>query len=72
MRQELDIIFKYSPFKTKNDLIANFDEITEPNGTLIMIHDLRLHSDGESELDFETDQYDIQVRDMRVDLSDSK
>jgi hypothetical protein len=37
-----------------------------------MIYQLRLHSDGETELDFEADQNDIQVRDIRVDLADSK
>ena len=52
--------------------MANFDEIRGDSGTLVAVHELHLTSGGESELDFETDVYDIQVRDLRFDLTCSK
>ena len=66
---EVEVILKYSPFKTKNELFANFDKI-KSNGTIVMIHTLKLDSEtGLPELDFESDPEDILMRNFEVDYS---
>jgi len=59
---EMDLIFKYSPFKNKDELEAQFDKIKSESGTLCNIFNLKLNEDGETELDIETDPEDILMR----------
>jgi MORC family CW-type zinc finger protein len=65
---ELDIILKHSPYKTNEELFAEFDKITTSSGTLVTIYNLKLNIEGDSELDFTTDKYDIQMSDLDVDF----
>ncbi|RNA40245.1 MORC family CW-type zinc finger 2-like [Brachionus plicatilis] len=66
--QELEILFKYSPFKNLESLIAQFDKI-EKNGTLVMIYNLKYRlRDEQTELDFESKEDDILIRDQEVEF----
>uniref|UniRef100_A0A8C0HTR3 MORC family CW-type zinc finger protein 1 n=1 Tax=Balaenoptera musculus TaxID=9771 RepID=A0A8C0HTR3_BALMU len=56
---ELSIIYKYSPFKTKAELMQQFDVIYGKCGTLLVIYNLKLLLSGEPELDVKTDKEDI-------------
>ncbi|XP_061579364.1 MORC family CW-type zinc finger protein 3a [Cololabis saira] len=59
-------ILHYSPFKTKEELLAEIDTINSPwskekTGTRVIIWNLRRTSIGTTEFDFETDRYDIRI-----------
>ncbi|KAI8783313.1 ATPase MORC2 [Biomphalaria glabrata] len=56
---EMEIILKYSPFKTTADFFAQFDRIEGQSGTLVMVYNLKLLDSGDTELDFVTDPNDI-------------
>ncbi|XP_075432962.1 MORC family CW-type zinc finger protein 1 isoform X2 [Ascaphus truei] len=56
---QMSIIWKYSPFKTEWELLQQFDLIYSSHGTLIIIYNLTLMTNGEPELDFITDTSDI-------------
>lgn len=56
---ELSIIYQYSPFKTKAELMKQFDVIYGKCGTLLVIYNLKLLLNGEPELDVKTDKEDI-------------
>ena len=58
---EMEIIFKYSPFKTMEDLLQQFRLITSDSGTLIVLYNLKLSDSGETELDVKSDPYDILI-----------
>jgi hypothetical protein len=58
---EMKIILKYSPFKTMNDLLKQFRLIKSTSGTLIVLYNLKLSDNGETELDIKTDPYDILI-----------
>ena len=58
---EMRLILKYSPFKTMDDLFRQFDSITTPTGTLIVLYNVKLSDTGESELDIRTDPSDILI-----------
>ena len=58
---EMELIFKYSPFKTIEDLFKQFQLITSTNGTLIILYNLKLSDNGQPELDIKTDPYDILI-----------
>jgi len=58
---EMQIILKYSPFKTIEDLFKQFYLITSTSGTLIVLYNLKLSDNGETELDIKTDPYDILI-----------
>lgn len=60
----LEAILQHSIFKKENDLLSQFDAITGKKGTRILIWNIRRNKDGKSELDFDTDQYDILVSDF--------
>jgi hypothetical protein len=65
----MEVIFKYSPFKTKRELFENFERIKSDSGTIVMIYNLKTNGDGETELDFLTDPQDILMRDINVDYT---
>ncbi|XP_038055650.1 ATPase MORC2-like isoform X2 [Patiria miniata] len=56
---EMDLIYKYSPFKTEEEFFAQFDRIEGDSGTLVIIYHMKLMDNGDSELDISTDASDI-------------
>ncbi len=60
---EMDLILKYSPFRTEAELFAQFDRISGENGTLVIIYNLKLLDTGEPEFDFGADPTDIRIAD---------
>uniref|UniRef100_A0A8C6RRE5 Microrchidia 4 n=1 Tax=Nannospalax galili TaxID=1026970 RepID=A0A8C6RRE5_NANGA len=60
----LEAILNYSIFNSENDLLSQFDAIPGKKGTRVLIWNVRRNKDGKSELDFDTDQYDILVSDF--------
>jgi hypothetical protein len=58
---EMQLILKYSPFKTIEDLFKQFNLITSSSGTLIILYNVKLSDNGETELDIKTDPYDILI-----------
>ncbi|KAM9858832.1 ATPase MORC2 isoform 2-T2 [Aulostomus maculatus] len=56
---ETELIYKYSPFKTEQQLMEQFDKIESSSGTLVIIYNLKLMDNREPELDVETDHQDI-------------
>ncbi|XP_078473175.1 ATPase MORC2-like isoform X1 [Lampetra planeri] len=66
---EMDIIFRYSPFKSQEILEQQFKKIHGSSGTLVMVYNLMLMDDGESELDITSDPQDILMRGVQRDLS---
>ncbi|KAB0352771.1 hypothetical protein FD754_017628 [Muntiacus muntjak] len=63
----LEAILNYSIFNSENDLLSQFDAIPGKKGTRVLIWNIRRNKDGKSELDFDTDQYDILVTDFGTD-----
>ncbi len=63
------MILRLTKFKNCKDLLENFQKI-QSSGTFVTIYDLR-YLNGRTELDFETDTPDIQIREVEVncDLS---
>uniref|UniRef100_A0A3Q3M7I5 MORC family CW-type zinc finger 2 n=1 Tax=Mastacembelus armatus TaxID=205130 RepID=A0A3Q3M7I5_9TELE len=56
---ETELIFKYSPFKSEQQLMEQFNKIESSSGTLVIIYNLKLMDNREPELDVETDHQDI-------------
>ncbi|XP_074649126.1 MORC family CW-type zinc finger protein 3-like isoform X2 [Tubulanus polymorphus] len=76
--ENLDVIYKYSPYKCETDILKQFDDITAngPTGTKIVIYNLTKSTDGRYELDFTTNRSDIilsehEVLDNEVQVSDT-
>jgi len=63
-KTEIELILKYSPFKTEHELKRQFDHIKDQTGTLIVIYNLKLLDSGEPELDVRTDETDIRMAEM--------
>ncbi|ONK72044.1 uncharacterized protein A4U43_C04F15100 [Asparagus officinalis] len=60
-KNNLEIILQWSPYCSEDDLLQQFNFMTD-QGTRIVIYNLWDDDQGELELDFDTDQHDIQVR----------
>ncbi|XP_060105054.1 ATPase MORC2 [Heteronotia binoei] len=58
---ETELIYKYSPFKSKQEVLEQFRKITGEKGTLVIIFNLKLMDNGEPELDVTSDPRDIQM-----------
>ena len=56
---EMSLILKYSPFKTKEELLREFDKIDGTNGTLVIVYNMKLLDSGEPELDIKSDPHDV-------------
>uniref|UniRef100_A0AAQ4QDH4 CW-type domain-containing protein n=1 Tax=Gasterosteus aculeatus aculeatus TaxID=481459 RepID=A0AAQ4QDH4_GASAC len=56
---ETELIYKYSPFKNREQLMEQFNKIESSSGTLVIIYNLKLMDSREPELDVETDHQDI-------------
>ena len=57
--QELEIIYRHSPFKTETDIFSQFDKIESDTGTLVILMHMKLLDNGEAELDIASDPTDI-------------
>jgi hypothetical protein len=55
----MEIILKYSPFKTEAQFMKEFDKIEGQSGTLVLVYNLKLLDNGEPELDVKSDPHDI-------------
>ncbi|CAF0727959.1 unnamed protein product [Didymodactylos carnosus] len=64
---EMKLIYKYSPFKTRDELFKQFEQIKSSSGTLIILYNMKLLDNSEPELDIKTDKSDILIdsRDSR-------
>ncbi|NWI53624.1 MORC2 protein, partial [Calyptomena viridis] len=58
---ETELIYKYSPFKSKREVMEQFNKIRSEKGTLVIIFNLKLMDNGEPELDVISDPRDIQM-----------
>ncbi|XP_062942858.1 ATPase MORC2 isoform X1 [Cynocephalus volans] len=58
---ETELIYKYSPFHTEEEVMAQFMKIPGDSGTLVIIFNLKLMDNGEPELDIISDPRDIQM-----------
>ncbi|OMO56951.1 hypothetical protein CCACVL1_26096 [Corchorus capsularis] len=61
----LKTILEWSPFKSKEDLLLQFEDIG-PHGTKVIIFNLWLNDEGIYELAFDDDDEDIRLRDEAV------
>ncbi|CAB3997385.1 MORC family CW-type zinc finger 2 isoform X1 [Paramuricea clavata] len=66
---ELQIILKYSPFKSETELFEYFDKI-KTKGTLVMVFNMKLLDSGETELEPSDD--DIVMRELYEEHVDDK
>ncbi|NXI37472.1 MORC2 protein, partial [Galbula dea] len=58
---ETELIYKYSPFKSEQEVMEQFNKICGEKGTLVIIFNLKLMDNGEPELDVTSDPRDIQM-----------
>ncbi|KAM7089725.1 ATPase MORC2 isoform 1-T1 [Ciconia maguari] len=58
---ETELIYKYSPFKSEQEVMEQFNKIRCEKGTLVIIFNLKLMDNGEPELDVTSDSRDIQM-----------
>ncbi|XP_062360292.1 ATPase MORC2 isoform X2 [Cinclus cinclus] len=58
---ETELIYKYSPFKSEQEVMDQFNKIRGEKGTLVIIFNLKLMDNGEPELDVTSDPQDIQM-----------
>ncbi|NXU53214.1 MORC2 protein, partial [Turnix velox] len=58
---ETELIYKYSPFKSKQEVMEQFNKIPGEKGTLVIIFNLKLMDNGQPELDVTSDPRDIQM-----------
>ena len=46
-QMEMELILKYSPFKTEAQFMSEFDKIESVSGTLVIIYNMKLLDNGE-------------------------
>ncbi|KAK6476566.1 ATPase MORC2A-like isoform X1 [Huso huso] len=56
---ETELIYKYSPFKSEAQVMEQFKKIEGDSGTLVIIYNLKLMDNHETELDVTSDPQDI-------------
>ncbi|KAL3313680.1 ATPase morc2 [Cichlidogyrus casuarinus] len=56
---EMQIIFRYSPFKTIRSINSQFAKLKQSSGTMIIIYNMKLLDNGLPELDILSDPQDI-------------
>ncbi|KAK2663722.1 hypothetical protein Ddye_002296 [Dipteronia dyeriana] len=56
----LSMLLEWSPYSTESELLKQFDDIG-PHGTKVIIYNLWLSDDGNTELDFDTNCEDIRI-----------
>nr|XP_002131683.1 MORC family CW-type zinc finger protein 2 [Ciona intestinalis] len=64
---EINLIMKYSPFRSEHEVLKQFDNIKDQTGTLVVIYNLKLLDSGEPELNVTTDPTDIRMAEMDPD-----
>ncbi|GKV18984.1 hypothetical protein SLEP1_g29287 [Rubroshorea leprosula] len=64
--RNMETIVQWSPFSSERDLLCQFDLIKD-HGTRIIIYNLWEDDEGLSELDFDADPHDIQLRGVNRD-----
>ncbi|XP_062600244.1 ATPase MORC2-like isoform X1 [Saccostrea cucullata] len=65
---EMDIILKYSPFKTEDEFFAQFDKIEGNTGTCVIVYNVKLLDSGDPELDVLSDPTDILLANPESDF----
>jgi len=55
----MELILKYSPFKTEAQFMKEFDKVESSSGTLVIVYNLKLLDSGLPELDVRTEEHDI-------------
>ncbi|XP_008839256.1 ATPase MORC2 [Nannospalax galili] len=58
---ETELIYKYSPFHSEEEVMTQFMKIPGNSGTLVIIFNLKLMDNGEPELDIISNPKDIQM-----------
>jgi len=58
-QQEMELILKYSPFRTEAQFMKEFDKLDGGSGTLVIVYNLKLLDNSDPELDVKTDPFDI-------------
>ncbi|KAL6087272.1 hypothetical protein STEG23_021164 [Scotinomys teguina] len=61
---ETELIYKYSPFHTEREMMAQFMKISGNSGTLVIIFNLRLMDNGKPELDITSNPKDIRMAEI--------
>jgi len=56
---EMELIMKYSPFKTEAQFMKEFDKIESVSGSLVIVYNLKLLDSGLPELDVRSEAHDI-------------
>ena len=69
---EMELIYKYSPFKTVDELFEQFNKIEGESGTLIVCYNLWLTGDSKTEMMVDADKKDLILTGDCVDNSDMK
>ncbi|KAH7427145.1 hypothetical protein KP509_10G031800 [Ceratopteris richardii] len=59
--RNFSIILQWSPYLTEAELLSQFNDLGQ-HGTKLIVYNLWMNDDGELELDFDTDEQDIQIR----------
>ncbi|XP_056009160.1 ATPase MORC2-like [Ostrea edulis] len=65
---EMEIILKYSPFKTEDEFFAQFDKIEGNTGTVVIVYNMKLLDSGDPELDVLSDPTDILLANPESDF----
>ena len=58
-QQEMELILKYSPFRTEAQFMKEFDMLDGDSGSLVIVYNLKLLDNGDPELDVKADPFDI-------------
>ncbi|KAM9179908.1 MORC family CW-type zinc finger protein 4 isoform 1-T1 [Mergus octosetaceus] len=64
----LKAILEHTLFNTREELLAQFDDIPGKKGTRILIWNIHRNKDGKPELDFDTDKHDIRLADLLAEI----
>lgn len=65
---EMNLIYKYSPFRSEEEFFAQFDKIEGNSGTLVIVFNMKLLDSGETELDIHADPNDILLTNPESDF----
>jgi len=68
---EMELILKYSPFKTEAQFMKEFDKIESSSGTVVIVYNLKLLDSGLPELDVRTSAHDILLSHPEVGSGDT-
>ncbi|XP_010312212.2 protein MICRORCHIDIA 7-like [Solanum lycopersicum] len=66
-KRNSETIVQWSPYESANDLFQQFELLKGDQGTRIIIYNLWEDEEGGTELDFDTDPHDIQIRGVSRD-----